>query len=168
MELSHQQAAMRYEQAASSHAHSFHQDWNKQLKREKRPYLISRDVSNLERNKPVTKILRSGSFRDKLENIFRTVAGGGIPPAVQRLQKNVTHASEIEKAIKLQGQPISMQQGVHHIIQINDLIGVKYHDKYSIAEKQARCKLASLYRVIERNGWTLGIYNHVSVSNRLK
>lgn len=135
----------------------------------KRPYGISIDVTNLERRKPVTKILRSGSFRSKLEDVFRNIAGGKIPTAVRRLQQNVTPASRVESAILHAAQPNStnMQRPftrlLPNVIPVNDLVGVD-NDKYSISEKYARCKLASLYRVIERMGWSFEIYNHISVS----
>ena len=35
---------------------------------------------------------------------------------------------------------------------------------YTKQEKLTRCKLASVYRLIDMYGWTQGIYNHVTVS----
>ena len=34
---------------------------------------------------------------------------------------------------------------------------------YTKQEKLTRCKLASVYRLIDMYGWTQGIYNHVTV-----
>ncbi len=132
-----------------------------------RPYAISRDVNDLESRKPVTKILRSDAFRGKLEDIFRNLINCGTPPAIRRLQSNITPASQIEKSIRQHNQPnlvkLSRSTNQTTVIPINDLHGVN-SDKYSSGEKHARCKLASLYRVIERMGWTFEIYNHISVS----
>ena len=144
-------------------------DWlNAQLKQTSRPYAISRDVKKLEERKPVTNILRSGSFRSRLEDIFRDVSTGRLPNAVKRLQENVSPVSRVENAIRIANQPNnqSQQQSFSHfpkVIPVNDLVGV-YRDKYTVGEGYARCKLASLYRVMERRGWTQGIYNHISVS----
>ena len=48
----------------------------------------------------------------------------------------------------------------HKIIEINDLPD----GRYSEAETEARRKLAALYRVVDRLGWSQQIYNHISVS----
>ena len=137
-----------------------HSEWLKTI----RPYAISRDVTNLEKKKPVTKILRSDTFRGKLEDVFRNVVDGKTP-AIRRLQANIAPASQIEKTIRQRNQPNIVQQSccANSVIPINDLTSVST-DKYSIEEKRARCKLASLYRVIERMGWSFEIYNHISVS----
>ena len=47
------------------------------------------------------------------------------------------------------------------IIPVNDLTD---DGKYSDEERQARCKLAALYRVVDLMGWSQEIYNHISVS----
>lgn len=47
------------------------------------------------------------------------------------------------------------------IIPIDDLSGSDC--KYSQEEKEARCKLASVYRLVDMNKWTEGIYNHISL-----
>ena len=52
---------------------------------------------------------------------------------------------------------------VPSVIPINDIKGTETA-KYAKHEKQLRCKVASLYRIIDMNGWTCGIYNHISVS----
>ena len=35
--------------------------------------------------------------------------------------------------------------------------------KYSAEEAATRCKLASLYRLVDARGWSMGIYNHITV-----
>ncbi|KAF0305631.1 Alpha-adducin [Amphibalanus amphitrite] len=35
---------------------------------------------------------------------------------------------------------------------------------YSAEEQAVRCKLASLYRLVDARGWSMGIYNHITVS----
>ena len=158
----------KYTSQQPSHTHLSPLEWlNPGLKHSRRPYTIAKDVSSLEESKPVTKILRRGSFRTKLEDIFRDITGGSNPAALRRLQDNVVPASRIEKAMKQNQQILSTQHATSppgtHVIPVNDLTGIN-KDKYMLSERLARCKLASLYRVIERMGWTHEIYNHISVS----
>lgn len=35
--------------------------------------------------------------------------------------------------------------------------------KYSDEERQARCNLASLYRLVDMKNWSEGVFNHISV-----
>ena len=46
---------------------------------------------------------------------------------------------------------------------INDIRGLEGMS-YTKQEKLLRCKLASIYRLIDLFGWTQNIYNHVTVS----
>merc|ERR1719226_15537 len=47
------------------------------------------------------------------------------------------------------------------VIPINDIRGIGSL-VYAKGEKQLRCKLAAVYRLIHINGWSQGIYNHVT------
>lgn len=47
---------------------------------------------------------------------------------------------------------------------IDDFHLLENANKYGEEEKQLRIKLAAVYRLIEINGWSMGIYNHVTVS----
>ena len=49
------------------------------------------------------------------------------------------------------------------MIPINDIRGIDTLN-YAKGERILRCKLASLYRVLDLYGWTSGIANYVSVS----
>lgn len=50
---------------------------------------------------------------------------------------------------------------------IDDFHLLENPNKYSEEEKQLRIKLAAVYRLIEIHGWSMAIYNHVTVSNRM-
>lgn len=52
------------------------------------------------------------------------------------------------------------------LIPINDIRGIDTLN-YAKGERLLRCKLASLYRIIDLYGWTSGLNNHVSVSENL-
>lgn len=47
---------------------------------------------------------------------------------------------------------------------IDDFHLLDYPVKYSDEERQLRIKLTAVYRLIEKNRWSMGIYNHVTVS----
>lgn len=49
------------------------------------------------------------------------------------------------------------------MIPINDIRGMESLS-FAKGEKLLRCKLASVYRLIDMHGWTQNIYNHVTVS----
>ena len=131
-------------------------------------HVLQRDFRVLDREQRVTSILGSGAFRNELENILQgQLSGARRPPkpsktAIQRLQENVVPASQIEasSAAAIMGSGV----GVSHpgAIPINDLRGVKA-SKYTFAERQLRCKLAALCRLVDMFGWGQLIYNHVTV-----
>ena len=50
------------------------------------------------------------------------------------------------------------------VIPIADIKGTEAMS-YTKGEKILRCKLAACYRLVDLNGWSHGIYNHISVSN---
>ena len=47
------------------------------------------------------------------------------------------------------------------VIPINDIRGIGSL-VYAKGEKQLRCRLAAVYRLVDCNGWSQGIYNHVT------
>lgn len=74
----------------------------------------------------------------------------------------------------LQGLPASTRQqqlmsgyngcNAPPTLPIDDFHLLENPNKYGEEEKQLRIKLAAVYRLIEINGWSMGIYNHVTVS----
>lgn len=51
------------------------------------------------------------------------------------------------------------------LIPIDDFYLLDNPNKYGDEERQLRIKLTAVYRLIEINGWSMGIYNHVTVSS---
>lgn len=49
------------------------------------------------------------------------------------------------------------------LLPIDDFYLLDNPNKYNEDEKQLRIKLTAVYRLIEQNGWSMGIYNHVTV-----
>lgn len=48
------------------------------------------------------------------------------------------------------------------VIPIDD-IGKNVPKDYAKGEKDLRCKLAALYRLVDHFGWTQSVYNHITV-----
>ena len=137
--------------------------------KEKRPYGLLRDFRVLEREQRVTKILGSHAFRAELEGILQSQLDGSRSPpklsrALSNLQENVVPASRVEAARRtaVTGPSSSGSSGAV-LLPINDLRGVR-SSRYALAERQLRCKLASLCRLVDWFQWSQLVRNHVSVS----
>lgn len=127
----------------------------------KTPYSIQRDYRVLEREKRVTTILSNDSFRAKLESILQAQKDGSAQlkrTNLQKLQQDAT--TPPNRSSKTTG---AIRSATETIISIDDLRGV-IASKYTLAEKQTRCKLAAVYRLIEMFGWSQLIYNSITVS----
>lgn len=71
------------------------------------------------------------------------------------------HHHHLHSSQHQQVSPSTMLSGKAHL-PIDDFNLLPEPDKYSDAEKQLRIKLTSVYRLIELNGWSMGIYNHIT------
>ena len=124
----------------------------------------------LKKRQIVTTILGNDKFRAQLEDILKTRLGGDRKARKPRQFHDIDEQQfDTTSALKNMPQCGSPYGGIamgNNIITINDLHGVD-GSKYSIAERQLRCKLASLYRLVDWLGWSQGIYNHITVSTLL-
>lgn len=147
------------------HAHHSKSDWMTSHLKGKRPHIIERDIKLLEGSQLVTKLLSSGKFKGNLESVLKgLIDGTGNNRALlNRLQLGVVSAAQIEQAHQQRAHwSLSGVQGVGSSVKpVNDLKG----EKYNFQERIARCKLASLYRLIDRLGWSQLIFNHISVNS---
>ena len=121
----------------------------------------------LKKRQKVTTILGNDKFRAELEDILKTRLGGDRKPR-KAIKFHDIDERQFDATSTLENVPRhrSLYGGVamgNNIIPINDLRGVNA-SKYSIAERQLRCKLASLYRLVDWLGWSHAIYNHITVS----
>lgn len=134
--------------------------------KEKRPYGLQRDFRLLEREQRVTKILGSHAFRAELEGILQgQLDSSRSPPklrAIGRLQDNVIPATAVEAAHRGGVAGLSGPGG-QSVLPVNDLRGARA-SRYILSERQLRCKLASLCRLVDWFGWSQLVQNHVSVS----
>ncbi|XP_068236650.1 protein hu-li tai shao isoform X2 [Palaemon carinicauda] len=125
-----------------------------ELEREKmRPPDIDQDMKEMERRKRVEAIMNSNIFREELEKIVES-----------QLTEGYSGYQTIQNISEMMGIPasrINMFRGSQSLIPINDIRGMEGLG-FAKGEKLLRCKLASVYRLIDLHGWTQNIYNHVT------
>nr|CAI5857734.1 unnamed protein product [Callosobruchus analis] len=114
-----------------------------------RPVDIDADVREMERRKRVELIMNSKLFREELERIIETQLREGNGPSglLQQISDmvGVSRAGAGNAAFKSSGC----------VIPINDIRGIEAMG-YAKGEKILRCKLASLFRLIDLLGWAHG------------
>lgn len=114
-----------------------------------RPADIDADVREMERRKRVEAIMGSRLFREELERIIElqlkdgSGGPGGLMQQISDMMGVPRHAGN--GAFKASGC----------VLPINDIRGIEAMG-YAKGEKILRCKLASLYRLIDLYGWTRG------------
>ncbi|KAK3876889.1 hypothetical protein Pcinc_018353 [Petrolisthes cinctipes] len=125
-----------------------------ELEREKlRPPDIDQDMKEMERRKRVDAIMNSQIFREELERIVETQLTEGYS-GYQALQN-------ISEMMGIPCSRVTTFRGSQSVIPINDIRGMESLN-FAKGEKLLRCKLASVYRLIDMHGWTQNIYNHVT------
>ncbi|CAF2406228.1 unnamed protein product [Rotaria sp. Silwood2] len=142
---------------------SYHQDDNDddQYRRElERPADVIEDMRQMGQRQRVKTILNSKEFRDELEAIINDALKHGPHPAsliaLQQISELLLpHTSRWTTVSSLS------RAGGSVIVPINDIRGVDSQG-YSKSERLLRCKLSSLYRLVDLFGWSQGIYNHIT------
>ncbi|XP_071827242.1 gamma-adducin-like isoform X3 [Apostichopus japonicus] len=137
-----------------------------------RPANIKFDMREMERNKRVSLILNSQAFREELEAIIDNQLKLGLqngtnsmsghhPASLMALQQ----ISELVLPHYRFNQTSSFSSNNNRaggsIMPVADIRNAD-SESYIKGEKILRCKLASLYRLVEYHGWTHSIYNHIS------
>ncbi|CAF1111134.1 unnamed protein product [Rotaria sordida] len=141
---------------------SYQQDNNDdEYRRElERPADVIEDMRQMGQRQRVKTILNSKEFRDELEEIINDALKHGPHPAsliaLQQISELLLpHTSRWTTVSSLS------RAGGSVIVPINDIRGVDSQG-YSKSERLLRCKLASLYRLVDLFGWSQGIYNHIT------
>ncbi|KAH9285664.1 Alpha-adducin [Echinococcus granulosus] len=130
-----------------------------------RPAEIKEDLNLMSQRRRVSLILNSESFRKELEEIIENYTRSQESAILNSSLLSLQHLADLFSTIPGKrpltggGFTKSHQNG---IIPINDLRGVDT-GLYSRRERVYRCKLASVYRLIELFGWNTSIYNHATV-----
>lgn len=122
-----------------------------------RPPDIEQDMKEMDRRKRVDVILNSQVFREELERIIEGQLNDGYTPASLSALQQVT-----ELLLPQSGRNSTMSRMASSGPPINDIRGIDGL-KYAKGEKLFRCKLAAVYRLVELYGWSMGIYNHITV-----
>ncbi|XP_050526782.1 protein hu-li tai shao isoform X1 [Daktulosphaira vitifoliae] len=117
-----------------------------------RPADIDADVREMERRKRVEMIMNSRLFREELERIIEVQMkdGGAVPAGLLQQISDIVG-----------GRQSGGSKASNCVAPINDIRGVESMG-YAKGEKIIRCKLASVFRLMDLYGWTQGIYNQVS------
>ena len=124
-----------------------------------RPADIDADVREMERRKRVESIMNSKLFREELERIIEVQLrdGSGTSGLIQQISdmmggvsKNAGHAFKNSNCV----------------VPINDIRGIEAMG-YAKGEKILRCKLASVFRLIDLYGWTQACGTSSLVTARL-
>jgi adducin len=142
---------------------SYHPDDDDEMYRREleRPADVKEDMRQMGQRQRVKTILNSREFRDELEAIITDALKHGPHPAsliaLQQISELLLpHTSRWTTVSSLS------RAGGSVIVPINDIRGVDSQG-YSKSERLLRCKLASLYRLVDLFGWSQGIYNHITV-----
>ncbi|CAH8516141.1 unnamed protein product [Schistosoma rodhaini] len=130
-----------------------------------RPACIKEDVNLMIQRQRVSGILKSDAFRRELEEVIRSQCQSGDYPGMNTSLLSLQHISDLFTSAP-SGKPLGgggFSRGHRNgVIPINDLRGGDA-TVYSRRERSLRCKLASVYRLIDLFGWNSSIYNHVTV-----
>uniref|UniRef100_A0A5K3FSP2 Aldolase_II domain-containing protein n=2 Tax=Mesocestoides corti TaxID=53468 RepID=A0A5K3FSP2_MESCO len=130
-----------------------------------RPAEIKEDLNMMTERRRVSLILSSESFRKELEEIIETYTRSQESTGLNSSLLSLQHLADLFSTIPGKRPPTGGGFTKCHqngIIPINDLRGSD-SGLYSRRERIYRCKLASVYRLIELFGWNASIYNHATV-----
>uniref|UniRef100_A0A7N8YG38 Adducin 3 (gamma) b n=1 Tax=Mastacembelus armatus TaxID=205130 RepID=A0A7N8YG38_9TELE len=114
---------------------------------------LRQDFNMMEQKKRVTQILQSPVFKDELEGLIQDqLTKGNTPTGLLALRQiaDLVMASTVGGAGPLTS-PI-----------INDLYGIE-SPSFAKGEKQNRCKLASLYRLVDLFSWARFTSSYITV-----
>ncbi|CAH8469578.1 unnamed protein product [Schistosoma guineensis] len=123
-----------------------------------RPPDIKEDVKLMQERSRVSLILRSAYFRKELEKIVASSLKSGC------LNANVIALKQIVEYLTPQtrlGSSAFTRGATVPVVPINDLRAVQL-GSYVKGERLIRCKLASVYRLVDIFGWNTGINNHIT------
>lgn len=121
---------------------------------------LRQDFSMMEQKKRVTQILQSPVFKDELEGLIQDqLTKGNTPTGLLALRQiaDLVMASTVGGAGPLTS-PISFGM----VTPVNDLYGIE-SPSFAKGEKQSRCKLASLYRLVDLFSWARFTSSYITV-----
>uniref|UniRef100_A0A8B9LH06 Adducin 3 (gamma) b n=1 Tax=Astyanax mexicanus TaxID=7994 RepID=A0A8B9LH06_ASTMX len=119
-----------------------------------KPPDLKQEISMTERRKRVTNTLQSPVFKDELECLVKeqSAKGSGI--------FTLNHIADLIINNTLTHTSACSPNGVGSVSPVNDVCGLDWISK---AERQNRCKLASLYRLLDLYGYTHCTSGYITV-----
>uniref|UniRef100_A0A4W5QGQ7 Adducin 3 (gamma) b n=1 Tax=Hucho hucho TaxID=62062 RepID=A0A4W5QGQ7_9TELE len=121
---------------------------------------IRQDFNMMEQKKRVTQILQSPVFKDELEGLIQDqMTKGNNPTGLLALRQ----IADLIMASSMGGtgsftSPLSLGM----VTPVNDLYGVE-SASFTKGEKQCRCKLASVYRLVDLFSWAHFTSSYITV-----
>ncbi|KAM3863436.1 gamma-adducin-like [Diretmus argenteus] len=123
---------------------------------------LRQDFNMMGQKKRVTQILRSPVFKDELEGLIQDhVTKGNNPTGLLALRQ----IAELIMASTLGGggaSPLTSPISLGMVSPVDDLYGIE-SPSFVKGEKQSRCKLASLYRLVDLFSWARFTRSYITV-----
>ena len=134
--------------------------------RAKKPtnYRLQTDFKFLEREKKVSAVLDNSTFRQELEGILQgQLEGKNRPAPLTRPSPDQWLSDQRPQRPGITDQQVGVAVGGgERVIPINDLRGAALA-KYTVAQRETRCKLAAVYRLADMFGWNKITHTHITV-----
>ncbi|XP_029031726.1 adducin 3 (gamma) b isoform X2 [Betta splendens] len=121
---------------------------------------LRQDFSMMEQKKRVTQILQSPVFKDELEGLIQDqLTKGNNPTGLLALRQiaDLVMASAVGGA-----GPLTSPVSLGLVTPVNDLYGIE-SPSFAKGEKQSRCRLASLYRLVDLFSWARFTSSYITV-----
>uniref|UniRef100_A0AAY4DVJ4 Class II aldolase/adducin N-terminal domain-containing protein n=1 Tax=Denticeps clupeoides TaxID=299321 RepID=A0AAY4DVJ4_9TELE len=119
---------------------------------------LRQDFNMMEQKKRVTQILESPAFKDELEGLIQEQMNKGNNPSGLLALRQIADFFMASSVAGISTAPLSLGM----VTPINDMFGVESSGLLK-GEKQARCKLASLYRIVDLFSWSHFNSSYVTV-----
>ncbi|XP_068614140.1 gamma-adducin-like [Brachionichthys hirsutus] len=121
---------------------------------------LRQDFNMMEDKKRVTQILQSPVFKDELEGLIHDqVTKGNNPTGLLALRQ----IADLVMASTLGGVgPLTSPISAGMVAPVNDLHGIE-SPSFAKGEKQSRCRLASLYRLVDLFQWARFTSSYITV-----
>ncbi|XP_039995320.1 adducin 3 (gamma) b [Xiphias gladius] len=121
---------------------------------------LRQDFNMMEQKKRVTQILQSPVFKDELEGLIQDqLTKGNNPTGLLALRQ----IADLFMASILGGAgPMTSPISLGMVSPVNDLYGIE-SPSFAKGEKQSRCRLASLYRLVDLFSWARFTSSYITV-----
>ncbi|XP_049327060.1 adducin 3 (gamma) a isoform X2 [Astyanax mexicanus] len=119
---------------------------------------LRQDFHMMEQKKRVTQILDSPAFKDELEGLIQEQMNKGNNPAGLLALRQIADFFMSSSIAGFSTSPLSLGM----VTPINDLFGGEFSNLVK-GEKQTRCKLAALYRLVDLFSWAHFSSSYITV-----